>query len=230
MTDLTNTSPPLPPIGAATPPPAPPKDEGGTSLLEIMAGIVLGIAAVVAAFAAYQGALADGNSLEGYTSSTQHLSDANFFYNASAQQFARDQQLFLAYAQALNTPGQEGVADYIQSSLMDPNLAEAVTWWNTTEEALTPFDDLEGNPYTDEAAVQADIEQELAGTTFAEGAQANETGDRFELAGVILAIALFLGGIATLVSSTRLGWTLMSVGALALVGGAILVISALSAI
>ncbi len=220
MTDLTDTPPPPAPAGA---------DEDRTSLLEIMAGIVLGIAAVVAAFAAYQGALADGNSLEGYTSSTQHLSDANFFYNASAQQFSRDQQLFLAYAQALNTPGQEDVAEYIQSSLMDPNLADAVTWWNTTDEALTPFDDLAGNPYTDEAADQADIEQELAETTFAEGAQDNETGDRFELAGVILAIALFLGGIATLVRSTRLSWTLMGVGTLALAVGGILVVSAMTA-
>jgi hypothetical protein len=217
-----------PPSSPPAPPAATPADpDTGTSLLEILAGVVLGIAATVAAFAAYQGALADGNSLEGYTQSTQHLSDANFFYNASAQQFARDQQLFLAYAQAANTPGQEGVAEYIQASLMDPNLAAAVEWWTTTDEALTPFDDLEGNPYEDPAAEQADIEQEAAGTSFEEGATANEVGDQFELAGVILAIALFFGGISTLMKSDRLSWVLLGVGAVATLGGAALVVSAL---
>lgn len=205
-------------------------DGGGrTSRIEVIAGIVLGIAATVAAFAAYQGALADGNSLEGYTQSTQHLSDANFFYQASAQQFDRDQQLFLAYAQAANTPGQEDVAQYIQESLMDANLAAAVEWWAGSEEAVTPFDDLEGNPYEDPSGEEAEIQQELAGTTFQQGATANEVGDRFELAGVILAIALFFGGIATLVDATRLQWVLLAIGAVATTGGTALVVSALGA-
>ncbi|WP_370324005.1 hypothetical protein [Euzebya sp.] len=213
----------------APPPPPPPAPSGGTSAIDIIAGIILGLAATIAAFAAYQGALADGNSLEGYTQSTQHLSDANFFYNASSQQFVRDQQLFTAFATAANTPGQEQVAEYIRTALMDENLQDAVDWWAATEDAVTPFDDLEGNPYVDAAGAEADAQQTAAEEAFAEGAEANEVGDRFELAGVILAITLFFGGIATLIGSPKIAWVLMGVAAVTLLSGAGLVVSAMGA-
>ncbi|CAN5357221.1 hypothetical protein BH23ACT9_BH23ACT9_25770 [soil metagenome] len=221
---MSSTQPPPPPVASPAPAPAQPAAEGAT-LTEIIAGIVLGIAATIAAFAAFQGALAGGASLEGYTVSTQHLSDANFFYNASAQQFIGDQQLFLAFATAANTPGQEGVAEYIQDQLMNDNLGSAVEWWQGDDDAATPFDDAPGNPYEDPSGEAAEAEQLAAEETFAEGVRQNQIGDRYELAGVILAITLFFAGLSTLMRSRKVAWALLVVSIVTLGVGSVLVLT-----
>jgi hypothetical protein len=218
---------------STTPPASPPSpaedpEDRRSSALEIVAGIILGLAATIAAFAAYQGALADGDALEQYTQANLHLSDANFFYNQGNQQLAQDQQVFVTYSVAAQSPGQEQAAEYIRTSLMTENLGAAVDWWLETDEAVTPFDDLEGNPYDLAELATADEEQAAADAAFEAGAEANKVGDQFELAGVILAIALFFGGIATLIKAPGVARGLLVVAGIATLGGAVLVVGALA--
>jgi hypothetical protein len=65
----------------------------------------------------------------------------------------------------------------------------------------------------------------LAAATFAEGTEANETGDDFVLAAVLFASVLFFSGLAGTLDSLRPQVLLLSLAGLMLVGGAIIVVT-----
>ena len=119
-------------------------EEPTGDLLQVFAAILLGIAATLTAFSAYRSALSDGNALQGYTVASQKLADSNFFYGQGNQVEAGDRGLFVAYATA-SQEGNAELADYLVT-LMRPELSDAVAWWNETDEAITPFDELDDNP------------------------------------------------------------------------------------
>ncbi len=73
-------------------------DDRGSARIELVAAILLGVAGVLTAWAAYNAALTDGDALKGYTQSTTTTADANFFYEAGNQQFSSDSATFLQYA------------------------------------------------------------------------------------------------------------------------------------
>jgi hypothetical protein len=184
---------------------------------QLIAALVLGAAAILTAFAAYNAALLDGEALQGYTQSTRILSDANAFYAQGNQTSAIDQQIFVEYATAQQT-GNAELAEYL-TTLMRPELVEAVEWWESTEEAVTPFDDDEGNPYTLSDFDEAQALEEEAETQFEEGSSADEKGDKFELATVAFALTLFFGGVATLFRRRTATVGLLGVGLVTLLGG-----------
>src|SRR3546814_17883814 len=86
---------------------------------------------------------------------------------------------------------------------MRPVVAEALQWWSSTDEAATPFDEVEGNPYTlsDLEAAQEREQQSLTKVQDAEAADA--TGAKYGLSTVLLALPLFSAGIATLFERPR---------------------------
>jgi hypothetical protein len=193
--------------------------------LELVAAIVLGLAALVAAWSAYQGALSDGDAAQGYADSNRLLSDANFFYARGNQQVAQDNQLWLTLLEAEQN-GDVELAEFIENGVMSETLREAVAFWRETDEAVTPFDAIDANPYEVEDFEEADRLQAAQADAFTDGADADEKGDTYELAGVLLAVALFIAGIATLFKRDVLSWTLLGVGAAALVAGTALSLTA----
>jgi hypothetical protein len=192
---------------------------------ELISAIVLGIAGLLTAFAAYRGALTDGEALSGYTTSTRSLNDANAFYSQANQTFSQDQQLFTEFAVA-STEGNEDLATFLRTSLMRPELQEAVDWWESTDEALTPFDEIDGNPYTIEDGDTAQELEEDSSTQFAAGAEADDAGDKFELSNVVFAITLFAAGIANVFSERRLRYSMVAGSAVLLVLGIVLLANA----
>src|SRR3546814_2747398 len=112
-----------------------------------------------------------------------------------------DQQLCVSYATAAQAEDAE-LADYLQTR-MRPEMAEALQWWSSTDDAATPFDEVEGNPYTlsDLEAAQELEQQSLTQVQEAEDADAK--GDKYDLSTVLLALTLFFAGIATLFASPK---------------------------
>ena len=204
-------------------PEAPPEsDDPRESRLTIIAAILLGIAATFTAFSAYQAALSDGDALKGYTESNSQLSDGNYFYSRGDAKTAQDYQQWtsynVSYQELLDGIGSEAVKDQLYFA-MDENLQAAVDWWVETEEALTPFDDLEGNPYViDDFAAGEDLVAQSK-VSFAAGKAADDKGDEFELASVLLALCLFFSGIATLFRRRGVVLALLGGGFLILVAG-----------
>ena len=191
---------------------------------QLLAAMILGAAAILTAFAAYNAALLDGEALQGYTESTRILSDANAFYAQGNQTSASDQQIFVAYATA-QQEGNAELAEYL-TTLMRPELVAAVEWWEATEEAVTPFDEDEANPYTLSDFEEAEALENEAETLFEEGAEADDKGDKFELATVAFALTLFFGGVATLFRRRPVTVGLLGVGAFTLMGGLAVLLTA----
>ncbi len=183
--------------------------------LTILAAVLLGIAATLTALSAYQAALTDGDALQGYSNSNAALGDANFFYNQGNQTLAQDQQIFIQYATATQESKVE-LAEYLRTSLMRPELVEAVDWWLEDADAVTPFDEDETNPYVIAEFAEAEAKQKEAEKVYDEGAEADQVGDQFELSTVLFALTLFFGGVATLFRRRSVSLALLVMAAVAL--------------
>lgn len=187
--------------------------------LTILAAVLLGIAATLTALSAYQAALTDGDALQGYSNSNAALGDANFFYNQGNQVLAQDQQIFVQYATALQSDEPE-LAEYLRTELMREELVTAVDWWLEDEDAATPFEDDETNPYVIAEFAEAEAKQKEAEKLYDDGAESDEVGDQFELATVLFALTLFFGGVATLFRRRSVSLALLVMASVALgIGG-----------
>jgi hypothetical protein len=192
----------------------------GWSVLELAAAILLGIAGLLTAYATYQGALADGNSLESYTQSTTLNAEANGFFNDGVSIFNADQALFLEY-QILVEQGDPDTAGVIRDNLWDPRLVVAWEAWLEFPEGVGPATPLDTDAYVVEQFQAADELFAEAAAAFDAGSVANKQGDQFELASVYFAVALFFAGIATLFKGVRLQIALLIGAFVFIVPGAI---------
>ena len=196
--------------------------DDGMNWIELIAAILLGVAGVLTAYAAYNGALAGGDALKGYTQSSRTTADANGFYNDYSQTYNADQALFLQY-QLLVEKGDQATADVIKDTMFSAELTAATDAWLLLPEgegAATPLD-------TDEYVVPAlDSAQELtaqADAEFVEAQTIDDQGDNFDLAAVYLAVSLFFAGIAALFKVRKIQIAM-------LIGSALLLIPGLQAI
>lgn len=210
--------------------PEPPTESPGSvaeGRLQLLAAILLGIAATLTAVSAYQASLSDGKALDSYTKSNAALSDANYFYSQGNQTYAGDQQLFVQYATAGQT-GNEDLTSYL-TTLMRPELADAVTWWQQDPDALTPFDESDANPYVIAEFDEADAKSAEAAKLYKAGATEGDRGDEFQLSTVLLALTLFFGGIATLFRRRATAVGLLGVSTIALAAGCLQLAGAFAA-
>jgi len=189
---------------------------------EIVIAILLGMAAIMTAWSTFQSSQLGAAVTAAYSEGIR-LSDtaSQAFNDASATDIA-DEALFLEFAKASNA-GDEGTADYIYSSLMSEDLAAAVDWWLEQPDSAgygTPF--VEDNPawstvaYDDAAAIDADAQAK-----FDEATAKDELGSDFDVLSIIIAISLFLFGVASLVRQERIKIGLGAIGAVILVYSAI---------
>jgi hypothetical protein len=188
--------------------------------LELIAVILLGLAATATAWGAFQAGQYDGQMLTAFTEANLNLTDANAYYSEGTQTYIEDELIFLRYVEAVNEDDVE-LATYLRESLMSDQLFAAIEWWETDGvEFDTPF--VEENPnYTIESYVLADELAVATDESFEAGKEANKTGDTYNLITVLLAAALFVLGIATSfkVLPVRIG--LIAIGATIFAGSTI---------
>ena len=196
---------------------------------ELFAAILLGIAGVLTAFCAYKAALTDGDALQGYTESTQQLTDSNQFYSQALSRSTRDQQLFSQFALESQTANEELVAYML--TLMDDNLRNAVLWWSDAvqqdETLLSPFVDHPDNPYVNVDQAEATALEAQSNETYQEASDFDEEGDQYELAAVLFALTLFFAGIATLLKRIQATYVLLAVATVSSVGGLVVLLTAI---
>ncbi|HYI14777.1 MAG TPA: hypothetical protein VEX37_05270 [Thermomicrobiales bacterium] len=185
--------------------------------LELIAVILLGLAATATAWAAFQGGQYDGQMLTAFTEANLNLTDANAYYSEGTQTYIEDELIFLRYVEA-TVEGDDELAIYMRESLMSDQLVAAIEWWETEgTEFDSPF--VEENPnYVIDSYVLAD---ELAAATdeaFEAGEEANKTGDTYNLITVLLAAALFVLGIATSFKVLPVRMGLIGIGVFIFVG------------
>ncbi|HEX7134745.1 MAG TPA: DUF4337 family protein [Iamia sp.] len=199
-------------------------DEVRRGRVELLAAVLLGLAGALTAFSAYKAALTDGDALAGYTMSSKSTSDANAFYDDYSQTYFADKQLFLQYnLQAIEDPS---LALELRELYFGPELEAATKVWEELPDEDTPPTPLDLDEYELQSFQDYEDTTALADEQFEEGATADEAGDKFELANVYFAVALFMAGVAALfrkhpVRYFALGLSLISMvpGVLAMLDG-----------
>jgi hypothetical protein len=187
--------------------------ESRSRRLEILAAILLGLAATATAWSAYWSAIYGGDSIKGYAESNSLTSQATDVYGDATGQYNYDRSLFLQYAE-LRLTDQGDVADAFRENFFSDNLSATVDWYDQTGDEITdPFDADSGSPYgLDEWGVGNDL-MDRADQAYQDAVATDDKGDRFDLSTVFLALALFFGGIATVFQRHRPQVGTLAVGA-----------------
>lgn len=193
--------------------------------LEIVTVILLGITALLTAWASYVGSIHGGNQATNYATSNNLSSDGNSIYNAAVQTLTQDMdtwntimdyEIEILYADAVND--QDSLEAYVWKLqwFCQDNLTEDMAAMiqydqeafndgvNDTEDILAWLNDESGvalnSPFYDEAFVQsyfdeANAKLDEAQLVLEQGQQDNANGDKFSLVTVLYSVALFMLGI-----------------------------------
>jgi hypothetical protein len=209
---------------------------------ELAAAILLGLAAVGASVAGYQSGLWGGQSVEGYGESAAMTTKAGSMYNDELTSYIQDAQTDTRAKElvweALEIDDEDRatrmkqMASWMYSTQLSEPAYAALKLPELPEDANTEdvfsFTDDElsvalntdlDDDYVDELFSQSSVDFEAAEKRFETARAANEAGDKFSLAGVILTVALFFGGLA-LVFKTRIRWGFLGTGVIVFLVGA----------
>lgn len=210
---------------------------------ELAAAILLGIGAIGTAVAGHQSGLWGGQSVEAYGEAAALTTKASSTYNDELTTYMQDTQVDIRAKELIwesvenkdEDAGarQGGMASWMlltQTSdaaykyLGLPADKRKAYWEGDSDVVLTNEEldkaletDLDDD-YVQEVFGSSDDEFEAADKRFNEGRDANNKGDQFSLAGVILTVALFFAGIS-LIFKTGMRWIFLGMGALVLAGG-----------
>ncbi len=181
---------------------------------EVIIAILLGIVSIATAYASFQSSLYGGQQAQAYTVGTNLSTEAESLYLENNQTFVQNSQLWQTLTELR-----------LDIANPDPAISEAAQIKYDTIYFQSVSDDFgaaieradaenEANPDfyvdpSDDEDYQASLFTEYADTkdkadkTIKEGDLANTYGDRDTLATVIMAVSLFLLGIAAVVTAYR---------------------------
>ena len=189
--------------------------------LELILAVLLGIAALGTAVAAYQSGKEGGATILNYNLAIRTTNESSQLVTEGNQVFVQDQAIFLDWATAA-AADEDFIAEYIQSSLMRPELQAAVAWWadQPGDKYDTPFH--EDNPdYSIESYEEAAALDEKTNGYFRQAGEHDEKGGRFDLVTVLFAASLFILGIATVVRAWAVKLAVVGLGTIIFVGSLI---------
>lgn len=196
-------------------------------ILEIVIVILLGITALLTAWASWVGALHGGNQATNYTQSNNVAADGNARWNQAAQLLAEDMTLWneisglqidLSFAQEkgnlVEAERLQWRLDNLYADNVSPELESAITWAGEQVEYASPFE-MEGlvESYFEDASLVLDE----AETILQAGQEDNKNGDAFGLVTVIYSMVLFLLGITGPFKSIKNKYVMVSIATLGIV-------------
>jgi hypothetical protein len=207
---------------------------------ELAAALLLGLGAVASAVAGYQSGLWGGASVEGYGESAAMTTEASSTYNDELTSYIQDAQIDVRAKEmvweALEIDDEDRAArllsmaswlyvsqlsEHAYAGLKLPEVPED----ENGEAQELPREALEAalnidldEDYVDALFTPSSEEFDAAKARFTKAREANEMGDKFSLAAVILTISLFFGGLA-LVFKTRVRWGFLGSGVVILIVG-----------
>ncbi|HEX8742302.1 MAG TPA: hypothetical protein VF712_04130 [Thermoleophilaceae bacterium] len=192
-------------------------DDARSKKLEVWIAALLGIVAVITAFATYKAVLEDGDTLANFNEGVRINDNATAQDTEGTQQYTTDQAIYLEFIKS-DVAGDAEVAKYFRETLFSPELEEAVKWVEEGgKEAVSPFQ--EDSPYTRPEWAEAEKLRGQTEAKFKEAGVHDEDGDKYVLATVILSISLFLLGIAGVNRQFRVQRVLVAIASVVLVAG-----------
>jgi hypothetical protein len=193
--------------------------------LEIWIAALLGVVAVITAFATYKAVLEDGDTLANFNEGVRINNDATAKDTEGTQQYTTDQAIYLEFIKS-DVAGESDVANYFRKTLFSEELEEAVQWVQEGEDdpdVVSPFQ--EDSPYARPEYAEAEKLRGQVKQRFEEASVHDEDGDKYVLATVILSIALFLLGIAGVNRQYRVQLVLSGIASVVLLVGLIQILS-----
>lgn len=211
-------------------------------VFELAAALLLGVGAVATAVAGHQSGLWGGASVEGYGESSAMTTEASATFSDELTSYIQDAQVDVRAKEMVWEASEiddearatrlRDMASWLYTSQLsehaykelqlpdpevDPETGEA--GWQLPAEALDTALNIDlGEEYVNALFEPSSKEFDAAKARFAKAREANEIGDKFSLAGVILTISLFFGGLA-LVFKSSVRWGFLGAGGVVLIGG-----------
>lgn len=222
--------------------------KSSAEILEIIVVILLGITALLTAWASWIGSLYGGEQSMKYTESNNLSARGNADYNNASQLLAEDRMVWnqlnearinYAYAYKNNDTDTMEKYEWFINQVMNDNISEsfakAIAWANeqdkqqdvqdeedleqaSQELCSSPFD-MPG--YYDSYFTNANEELQQAQDSFEAGKLAKQHEDTFGLVTVIYSVVLFLLGIAGTFKSINNRFIIIIIAAVAFVGATV---------
>ena len=185
------------------------------SNIEVFLAVLLGLVSIATAYASFQSSLYDGNQAQAYTNGSNLSTEAESLYLEGNQQYVQDAQLFdrltdlrldIESSDPAVSAAAQGKFDVIYFQSVSDDFDNAIQWADAQNEADPElyYSPLDNEDY--QAALFGSYAEtkDLAVATIGEGDSANTLGDRLTLTTVLMAISLFLLGIAAVVREFRI--------------------------
>jgi hypothetical protein len=192
-----------------------PEDENRAMPSDIVSAVVLSAAALATAYASYQAELWDGEQAALYTEANGYRVAASEASLHAGQVAGADLMVFGAWLSARAANETELEAFYLRR--FRPEFTDVFNAWVATDPGANPAAPPTPFAMQDYEAARrrevADLE-ENARNAFVAGENANEKGDAFVLVTVILANALFFGGINQIAKAKRTRRILLAISLL----------------
>ncbi len=201
--------------------------------VEVIIAVLLGLISIATAYASFQSSLYDGNMTQAYTTGSNLSTEAESLYLEGNQQYVQDAQLLdrltdLQLDMANPDPAIADAAQIKYDLIYFQSVSEDFDKAIVAADALNESDpDLYYSPLDDE-----DYQAALFGTyaetkdqavaSIADGDNANTLSDKLTLATVVMAISLFLLGIAAVVGAFRIKLIMGSIAIVIFVMAAVL--------
>lgn len=191
--------------------------------VELWTAVLLGLATVGAAYAAYQASLYDGNSLDRYSEGIAKSAEASGKQLEAQGGFTLDMVTWMEWQSRVISAGGGGaqaksddiIASSIYEDFMEERLKAALEWSDKESKSRGDFSHPTESPdYAIELFQPALETQEAAATAMSEARKANDIGDQFTLVTVLYTIVLFFSGIATVFKSDRVKLVLLGMAAI----------------
>lgn len=199
-------------------------DNAEIDVTELVAALLLGLAAVTIAWSTYQSALWGGQQDEAYTESVREANNAVDLLQAADTIRTLDQSLFVGVLTSgvcdEGDQGDEVACEQVLANMSDEGAAAVDEWLISSESK--PF---ESPAYLDTLYGQGEDAKLVSEQFFEEAGEANENGDNYELASAILTTVLFLAGISVVLDDGRIRWALLGAASLLLIGATTYVVS-----
>jgi hypothetical protein len=186
---------------------------------EILATILLSVAALATAYSGYQASLWDGIQSSDYTQASSARVQATQKQAEGNQYRLADLTVFEAYLEA-DASGETGLAEFYRDRFSEEFASAYAAWVELDpDDADTPRSPLAMEGYSTPADREAADLHALADQRFQSGEVANDNSDAFTLATLLFAMVLFFAAVSERFQHVPSRSVLLGLGALALVAG-----------
>lgn len=187
----------------------------GAYMAEVAAAVVISVAAAMTSWVGFQAALWDGEQAAHYTQAGAARVQATSAATAAGQLETADLLMFQGWLSA--TAQNEPTLQAFYRQRFRPEFAGAFEAWLKTEPLIHPT--APRTPFAMPQYHSARLEesrrlQRQADALFDQGQKDNDISDRFVRGTVLLAVALFFGGISQTFKETRVKAALILVAAI----------------